>query len=186
MQIVTFLGTIIEKFEAFPALVVVPNSTITNFVREFEKWAPRLRVCPFYGDHKAREVIKQFELTHSHPAKHTTGAKYHVLVTTYETITNPKEFGSVFRACPRWEVLVVDEGQRRTSSFLFYARRRSSQRSVKSDNSLIFKRLRELKTLHRIILTGVSPPIFFSFITIPSVSFILVSDTPQQQHSGAL
>lgn len=100
-------------FKCFPALVVVPNSTITNWVREFERWAPKLRVVPFYGEAKAREIIKKFELFHPRPAPGTTGAKYHVLVTTYETITNTKEFGPVFKGAPVWEMLVVDEGQRR-------------------------------------------------------------------------
>ncbi len=112
MQIVTFIGFIASTFKTFPALVVVPNSTITNWVREFERWAPKLRVVPFYGEAKAREVIKNFELFHSRPALGTTGAKYHVLVTTYETVTNQKEFGPIFKNTPRWEMLVVDEGQR--------------------------------------------------------------------------
>ncbi|KAJ3554645.1 hypothetical protein NM688_g2999 [Phlebia brevispora] len=144
VQIVTFLGTVIrggfkgfEQLKGFPALVVVPNSTITNWVREFERWAPHLRVVPFYGDNKSREVIKNYELFHSAPTKDTTGAKYHVLVTTYETVINNKEFTPVFKSTPRWEVLVVDEGQR-----------------LKSDSSLIFRKLKELKTVHRIILTG--------------------------------
>ncbi|KAI0756774.1 SNF2 family N-terminal domain-containing protein [Daedaleopsis nitida] len=137
VQIVTFIGHLVSKSKSFPALVVVPNSTITNWVREFERWAPRLRVVPFYGEAKAREVIKRFELFHSHPARDTTGAKYHVLVTTYETVTNAKEFGPVFKSTPRWEMLVVDEGQR-----------------LKSDASLIFKRLKELNSFHRIIMTG--------------------------------
>lgn len=42
-----------------------------------------------------------------------TKLKYHVLVTTYETITGSREFGTVFKQVPRWEALVVDEGQRR-------------------------------------------------------------------------
>jgi chromodomain-helicase-DNA-binding protein 4 len=50
VQIATFLGTLIERWQAFPALVVVPNSTITNWIREFERWAPGLRVVPFYGE----------------------------------------------------------------------------------------------------------------------------------------
>ncbi|KAI0375223.1 hypothetical protein BV20DRAFT_1110377 [Pilatotrama ljubarskyi] len=137
VQIVTFIGYIASTFNCFPALVVVPNSTITNWVREFERWAPKLRVVPFYGEAKAREIIKKFELFHSHPASGTTGAKYHVLVTTYETVTNVKEFTPVFKSMPRWEVLVVDEGQR-----------------LKSDASLIFKRLKELNSFHRIIMTG--------------------------------
>ena len=118
MQIVSFLGRVIQGWDelwtsAYPALVVVPNSTITNWVREFERWAPNLRVVPFYGDSKAREIIKRYELLHQHATAKTTGAKFHVLVTTYETITNARDVGSSFKAVPRWEVLVVDEGQRR-------------------------------------------------------------------------
>lgn len=109
----TFIGYLATAFKCFPALVVVPNSTITNWVREFERWAPKLRVVPFYGEAKSRDIIKKYELFHNNPASGTTGAKYHVLVTTYETVTNAKEFTPVFKSVPRWEALVVDEGQRR-------------------------------------------------------------------------
>lgn len=122
VQIATFLGAVIKGFDsssalhAYPALVVVPNSTITNWVRELERWAPALRVVPFYGDAKAREIIRKYELLHDKAAPKTTGAKFHVLVTTYETLTNAKDVGTLFKAMPRWEVLVVDEGQRRKSA----------------------------------------------------------------------
>ncbi|KAJ2932680.1 hypothetical protein H1R20_g4415, partial [Candolleomyces eurysporus] len=137
VQMSTFLGTIATKFNAFPALVVVPNSTITNWVREFERWAPSLRVVPFYGDKKARDVIKQFELYHEKVPKNYTNAKFHVLVTTYEAVINPKDFGVIFKKQPRWEVMVIDEGQR-----------------LKSDSSLLFKKLNELNSVHRVIMTG--------------------------------
>lgn len=158
VQIVTFIGHVSSTYKANPTLVVVPNSTISNWVREFERWAPKLRVVPFYGENKAREVIKRYELYHQHPQKGTTGAKYHVLVTTYEMITNAKEFMPVFRSTPRWEILVVDEGQRRESlRELTIANKNSDPRvmSVKNDSSLIFRKLKELTTIHRVIMTGV-------------------------------
>ncbi|KAF8213246.1 SNF2 family N-terminal domain-containing protein [Mycena galopus ATCC 62051] len=136
VQIATFIGKAIGDFGAKPALVVVPNSTITNWVREFERWAPNLRVVPFYGEAKSREIIRKYELTHATKKKGFTSAKFHVLVTTYETLSG-KDFTTVFKNQPRWEILVVDEGQR-----------------LKSDSSLLFKKLNELKTLHRIIMTG--------------------------------
>lgn len=117
MQIVSFVGQIVkgfaESYSACPVLVVVPNSTITNWVREFERWAPNLRVVPFYGEAKSRDVIREYELSHVHTAKGKTGLKYHVLVTTYDTITSAKDSAGVFKGVPRWECLVVDEGQRR-------------------------------------------------------------------------
>ncbi|KAF8167730.1 SNF2 family N-terminal domain-containing protein [Crassisporium funariophilum] len=137
VQIAAFLGKIADEWQASPALVVVPNSTITNWVREIERWAPKLRVVPFYGEKNARDIIKQFELYHKVPQPGMTTSKFHVLVTTYEALINPKDFTCVFKNVPRWEVLVVDEGQR-----------------LKNDNSLLFKKLNELKSVHRIIMTG--------------------------------
>jgi chromodomain-helicase-DNA-binding protein 4 len=112
VQIATFIGNIIKNWDIYPVLIVVPNSTITNWIRELERWAPNARVVPFYGEAKSREVIKKYELRHEHKERHTTGAKFHVLVTTYECLSTSKDFTSVFKAQPRWEVLVVDEGQR--------------------------------------------------------------------------
>ncbi|KAJ6604478.1 SNF2 family DNA-dependent ATPase [Mycena vulgaris] len=119
VQIATFIGKIVQDFEAAPALVVVPNSTITNWVREFERWAPKLRVVPFYGEAKSRDIIKNYELSHSKKRSGYTSAKFHVLVTTYETLSNSKDF-----------------------TF------------VKSDSSLLFRKLNELNSIHRIIMTG--------------------------------
>ncbi|KAJ7071197.1 SNF2 family N-terminal domain-containing protein [Mycena amicta] len=136
VQIATFIGKIIQDFGVSPALVVVPNSTITNWVREFERWAPKLRVVPFYGEAKSRAIIKEFELLHKGKRKGYMSIKYHVLVTTYDTLIG-RDFSTVFKSLPRWEVLVVDEGQR-----------------LKSDASLLFRKLNELRTLHRVIMTG--------------------------------
>ncbi|KAF9020320.1 hypothetical protein BDZ89DRAFT_1072318 [Hymenopellis radicata] len=137
VQIATFIGNVASNWNACPALVVVPNSTITNWVREFERWAPELRVVPFYGEAKARDVIKKYELSHRNKVAGQTSAKFHVLVTTYEALLNPKDFGTVFKSVPRWEILVIDEGQR-----------------LKNDESLLFRKLNELKSFHRIIMTG--------------------------------
>ena len=105
--------------DVFPALVVVPNSTVTNWVREFARWAPKLRVVSFYGEAKARDIVKRYELFHSNIESRTTGAKYHVLVTTYDTVSSQKELTAVFKKTPRWEVLIVDEGQRCKWGFSF-------------------------------------------------------------------
>jgi SNF2 family DNA or RNA helicase len=48
VQIVTFVSLLFKKENRLPFLIVVPNATIGNWVREFEKWAPEdLRVVPF-------------------------------------------------------------------------------------------------------------------------------------------
>jgi chromodomain-helicase-DNA-binding protein 4 len=152
VQIAAFLGKIVKTWDAWPALIVVPNSTITNWVREIARWAPGLRVVSFYGGSKGRDIVKKYELRHG---VGTAGIKFHVLVTTYETVTSAKDSWTVFKGVPRWEVLVVDEGQRRESKIVPLLQTPHNVITVKNDNSLLFKKLKELTVIHRIIMTGV-------------------------------
>ncbi|EIW67468.1 hypothetical protein TREMEDRAFT_40234, partial [Tremella mesenterica DSM 1558] len=128
-----YLGT--AEHKVYPCLVVVPNSTITNWVREFEKWVPHMRVVPYYGEAASRKVIAQYELYHKGQQGKAAGLKAHVVLTTYDQITTAGF--RVFSGIPRWEMLVVDEGQR-----------------LKSDTNLIFNRLKTLNSVHRVLLTG--------------------------------
>lgn len=66
-------------------------------------------MVPFLGEAKSRDVIMRYELFHESKRE----PKYHVLVTTYEIATNSRDFTPVFKSVGRWEILVVDEGQRR-------------------------------------------------------------------------
>lgn len=161
---------------------MVPNSTITNWVREFTRWAPQLRVVPFYGEQPSREIIKEYELRHSFVESGTTGAKYHVLIATYEAVTSPKDFNAVFKKTPRWEVLVVDEGQRRECCVLWKPAP-TEHVVVKNDSSLIFKRLNELKSCHRVIMTGVRVYLFCLQLCLGPM---FLKDASEQQHSGAI
>ncbi|WRT67913.1 uncharacterized protein IL334_004887 [Kwoniella shivajii] len=136
IQIASVLGYLgSNKYKIYPCLVIVPNSTITNWVREFEKWVPHMRIVPYYGEAASRKIISKYELYHRGMQNKAAGLKAHVVLTTYDMITG-NEF-RVFGNIPRWEVLCVDEGQR-----------------LKSDGSLIFNRLKTLNSVHRILLTG--------------------------------
>jgi chromodomain-helicase-DNA-binding protein 4 len=158
VQIACLVGHLVESYEVYPVLIVVPNSTITNWLREFDMWAPRLRVVPYNGEASSRVIIRDYELYHKSVPKNFTNLKFHVLVTTYETLIG-KEFTSVFKAVPRWELLVIDEGQRCTCLHVYTTPCCQVIFSifivVKSDSSLLFRRLNELNTIHRILMTGV-------------------------------
>lgn len=151
VQVSSFIGAAVQQWKAFPALVVVPNSTLQNWVREFERWAPTLTVVPFFGVKKARDVIKEFEFKHH----------FHVLISSYETVINKEDFSQVFKHHAPWKVsgryphfffsntdhcqiLVVDEGQR-----------------LKSDEGELFKKLSSLQCMHRVLMTGVSAAIIW-------------------------
>jgi SNF2 family DNA or RNA helicase len=127
IQIVTFLYHLYKKFCIYPFFVVVPNSTATNWIREFEKWAPELVVAPYFGAAAARKLALDNEILDRRGQ-----IKCHVVVATYESALEGSKLRDLF-----WPVLVVDESQR-----------------LKNDESLLFRSLRSMKIDHIVLLTG--------------------------------
>ncbi|XP_074333317.1 protein CHROMATIN REMODELING 4-like [Apium graveolens] len=132
-----FLSSLYFEFEArLPCLVLVPLSTMPNWMSEFSLWAPDLNVVEYHGSAKARAMIRKYEWHASDPSgssKKTTSYKFNVLLTTYEMVLVDS---SHLSAVP-WEVLVVDEGHR-----------------LKNSSSKLFGMLNTFKFQHRVLLTG--------------------------------
>ena len=61
-------------------MVIVPLTTISNWISEFEKWAPSIRVVCYKGKRNERPII----------AQQLKNEKYNVVLTTYEYILNDK------------------------------------------------------------------------------------------------
>uniref|UniRef100_A0A8C5I1K2 DNA helicase n=1 Tax=Gouania willdenowi TaxID=441366 RepID=A0A8C5I1K2_GOUWI len=101
-----------------PFLVSAPLSTIINWEREFEMWAPDMYVVTYVGDKDSRAVIRENEFSFEGNAirggkkaskmKKDSNIKFHVLLTSYELITIDQAIlGSI-----EWACLVVDEAHR--------------------------------------------------------------------------
>lgn len=133
IQIIAFIAALVQDFECFPHLVVVPNSTCENWRREFKRWAPGLRVVAYHGSKKAREMSHAYELF----PQSCRDMRCHVLITSYETATKPDDQGRQFFHEMPWQSLVVDEGQR-----------------LKNDSSLLYKSLSRVKVPFKVLLTG--------------------------------
>lgn len=131
IQIISFLATLVQDWNCFPFLVVVPNSTCANWRREVKKWAPALRVVAYFGGKEARDQIMRYELF-PHKSKEL---RCHIVVTSYECAAD-ESARRFFRSIP-WQALVVDEGQR-----------------LKSDKTLLYSALAALKVPYKILLTG--------------------------------
>uniref|UniRef100_A0A4W4EUI4 DNA helicase n=1 Tax=Electrophorus electricus TaxID=8005 RepID=A0A4W4EUI4_ELEEL len=126
-----------------PFLVSAPLSTIINWEREFEMWAPDMYVVTYVGDKDSRAVIRENEFTFEDNAirggkkaskmKKEASVKFHVLLTSYELITIDQAIlGSIDWAC-----LVVDEAHR-----------------LKNNQSKFFRVLNNYPLQHKLLLTG--------------------------------
>lgn len=131
IQIIGYLATLVQDWNCFPFLIVVPNSTCANWRREIKQWAPSLRVVSFFGSRTARDLAYQYELF----PQGKKDMRCHVVVTSYDTASdeNCRKF---FRSVP-WQGLIVDEGQR-----------------LKNDASLLYAALSGLDIPHKVLLTG--------------------------------
>lgn len=58
-QVIAFLAHLLEIGEKGPHLVVVPASTLENWLKEFRKFCPALVVEPLYGSEKERFEIRE-------------------------------------------------------------------------------------------------------------------------------
>lgn len=81
-----------------PFLVVVPLTTLPNWVMEFEKWAPTIKKIIYNGDQASRKAI-------SYKMKNT---KWNVCITTYEFVLRDKSDLGKFH----WKYIIVDEGHK--------------------------------------------------------------------------
>uniref|UniRef100_A0A8B9HHW9 Chromodomain helicase DNA binding protein 3 n=1 Tax=Astyanax mexicanus TaxID=7994 RepID=A0A8B9HHW9_ASTMX len=144
IQTIVFLYSLFkEGHTKGPFLVSAPLSTIINWEREFEMWAPDFYVVTYTGDKDSRAIIRENEFSFDDTAvkggkkafklRKEAPIKFHVLLTSYELVTiDQTALKSIDWAC-----LVVDEAHR-----------------LKNNQSKFFRRLNDYKIDHKLLLTG--------------------------------
>ncbi|KAJ1560827.1 hypothetical protein HK405_005827, partial [Cladochytrium tenue] len=99
-QVISFISLLKEKGEDGPHLIIVPSSTIENWLREFQRWAPSVEVLAYYGTQSERgELRNQLE-----------DAPGDVVITTYNLACGSKEDRAALRRL-RPKCLILDEGR---------------------------------------------------------------------------
>jgi len=130
LQSICILGYMMEyKNIRGPHIVLVPKSTLSNWMNEFARWCPSLRVVRFHGSREEREDFVQNVLK-PHDGD---DREWDVVVTTYEIANRERRSLSKFP----WRYMIIDEAHR-----------------LKNETSQFSMTVREMETQHRLLLTG--------------------------------
>ncbi|KAI7856223.1 SNF2 family N-terminal domain-containing protein [Circinella umbellata] len=129
-QVISFLGRLYELGNKGLHLIIVPTSTISNWLREFERFCPEMNVYSYYGSQQERLEMRE-ELLDSE-----IRADYQVIVTTYTVATGARD-DRVFLKKLKCKSMILDEGH-----------------MVRNCTSARYKHLIALKTPFRLLLTG--------------------------------
>ena len=126
VQTIALIAYLMEmKDNRGPYLVIVPLSTLSNWVNEFRRWCPSATVIVYKGTPAQRKGLFKSAVREGH---------FNVLLTTYEYIIKDK---STLRRI-QWQYAIVDEGHRMKNAQSKFAVTLGTQ----------------YKTFHRVLLTG--------------------------------
>jgi SWI/SNF-related matrix-associated actin-dependent regulator of chromatin subfamily A member 5 len=125
LQTISLLGYLLE-FRGIrgPHMVIVPKSTLHNWMNEFKRWCPTLRPVKFHGNAEQRETQKRDLLQ---------PGKFDAVVTSYEMVIKEKNF---FKKT-YWRYIIIDEAHR-----------------IKNENSILSRTVRMFRTSYRLLITG--------------------------------
>ncbi|KAF2836402.1 hypothetical protein M501DRAFT_939716 [Patellaria atrata CBS 101060] len=127
-QVIAFLTHLAETGHSGPHLVIVPGSTLENWMREFSTFSPSLNVVAYYG--------KQAEREEQRTDMEEKRGEINVVVTTYDIAWKPED-NKFFRKKLKPTVCVYDEGH--------YLRNNETKR---------YRELMRIDAEFRLLLTG--------------------------------
>lgn len=126
MQTISLIGYM-KHFQNKPRphLIIVPKSTLQNWVNEFNRFCPSIKVACLKGlEVERKETMKNVLSDNS---------KWEVLISQYETVIIEKAW---FNKVP-WKYICIDEAHR-----------------IKNDQSLLSKIVRGFESENRLLITG--------------------------------
>ncbi|KAG1958528.1 chromatin remodeling [Pimephales promelas] len=128
IQVISFLSGMYDADLAKHTLLVMPTSLIKNWVREFAKWTPGMRVKEFHGTSKA-ERNRNLERIQR---------KGGVIITTYQMLINNYEhLASYDQREFKWDYVILDEAHK-----------------IKTSSTKTAKSAHAIPARHRVLLTG--------------------------------
>nr|CAD2199279.1 unnamed protein product [Meloidogyne enterolobii] len=135
VQSIVFLLSLYDIGVHGPFLIVVPLSTLGNWEREFNEWAPEINAIVYHGGAVSRKIIRDYEFFYKKvDGRRRNMPKFDALITTYEVVVQEVEVLRRINFC----VCIIDEAHR-----------------IKNRNcKLLQSGLLSLRMNHRVLLTG--------------------------------
>mmetsp|Transcript_40665 Transcript_40665/g.129745 ORF Transcript_40665/g.129745 Transcript_40665/m.129745 type:complete len:932 (+) Transcript_40665:74-2869(+) len=125
LQTISLLGYLHEyRGISGPHMIIVPKSTLGNWMNEIKRWCPPLRALKFHGNQEDRAYLRDNELV---------AGNFDICVTSFEMVIKEKTAFKKFH----WRYIVIDEAHR-----------------IKNENSMLSKVVRTLNTNFRLLITG--------------------------------
>ncbi|CAG9532386.1 unnamed protein product [Cercopithifilaria johnstoni] len=99
VQVIAFITYLKSEQIKGPHLIVVPSSTIENWLSEFSKWSPKINIITYYGSITDRRQLRHM----------ATDKNIDVLLTTYNMVGSKAEDRKFFKRF-RINYVIYDEG----------------------------------------------------------------------------
>ena len=105
IQVIAFIAHLRERGNAGPHLVLVPASTLENWIREFGKFAPDIDVDSYYGSQGERADLRDYL------KKKFRSGKLQVVLASYTQMVSQDDL-SFFRKKIEFQSCIYDEGHK--------------------------------------------------------------------------
>ncbi|XP_052632283.1 SWI/SNF-related matrix-associated actin-dependent regulator of chromatin subfamily A containing DEAD/H box 1 isoform X1 [Harpia harpyja] len=128
IQAIAFLAYLYQEGNRGPHLIVVPASTLDNWIREVHLWCPELNVLFYYGSQEDRK--------HLRVDINNKVVDFNVIVTTYNCAISSSDDRGLFRRL-KLNYAIFDEGH-----------------MLKNMSSVRYQHLMTINAKNRLLLTG--------------------------------
>ncbi|XP_009881311.1 PREDICTED: SWI/SNF-related matrix-associated actin-dependent regulator of chromatin subfamily A containing DEAD/H box 1 [Charadrius vociferus] len=128
IQAIAFLAYLYQEGNRGPHLIVVPASTLDNWIREVHLWCPELNVLFYYGSQEDRK--------HLRVDINNKVVDFNVIITTYNCAISSSDDRGLFRRL-KLNYAIFDEGH-----------------MLKNMSSVRYQHLMTINAKNRLLLTG--------------------------------
>ncbi|XP_035180953.1 SWI/SNF-related matrix-associated actin-dependent regulator of chromatin subfamily A containing DEAD/H box 1-like isoform X1 [Oxyura jamaicensis] len=128
IQAIAFLAYLYQKGKTGPHLIVVPASTLDNWIREIHLWCPELKLLYYYGSQEERKNIRT--------DINNNVLDFNVIITTYKCAISSSDDRRLFHRL-NLNYAIFDEGH-----------------MLKNMSSVRYQHLMRINAKSRLLLTG--------------------------------